>query len=121
MPAAMACAVTPPGRAYGHRRLPRGHHPRSCGPARSGNCPAWARGRPRRSSSTARTPSATSPNSPRNASSAPAQREALAADRQRRQAALRQHADGHSVALRALPDHDALFGVDFNPPTMKAK
>jgi hypothetical protein len=28
---------------------------------------------------------------------------------------LRQHADGHTVALRALPDYDALFGVDFTP------
>jgi transposase len=27
----------------------------------------------------------------------------------------RQHADGHVVALRALPDYDALFGVDFTP------
>ena len=32
----------------------------------------------------------------------------------RRQPA-RHHADGHVVALRALPDYDALFGVDFNP------
>ena len=29
----------------------------------------------------------------------------------------RQHSDGHPVALRALPDYDALFGVDFNPTT----
>lgn len=35
-------------------------------------------------------------------------------ERQRREA-LRQHADGHAVALRALPDYDALFGVDFTP------
>jgi transposase len=27
----------------------------------------------------------------------------------------RQHADGHTVTLRALPDYDALFGVDFSP------
>ena len=27
----------------------------------------------------------------------------------------RQHTDGHAVALRALPDYDALFGVDFDP------
>jgi len=26
-----------------------------------------------------------------------------------------QHAEGHHVALRALPDYDALFGVDFTP------
>lgn len=28
----------------------------------------------------------------------------------------RVHADGHVVALRALPDYDALFGVDFHQP-----
>jgi hypothetical protein len=27
----------------------------------------------------------------------------------------RRHADGHVVALRALPDYDALFGIDFAP------
>lgn len=27
----------------------------------------------------------------------------------------RQHTDGHQVQLRALPDYDALFGVDFTP------
>lgn len=48
-------------------------------------------------------------------------REALATDRHRRQAAVRQHTDGHTVALRALPDYDALFGVDFNPSSTKAK
>ncbi|MHA6757174.1 IS21 family transposase [Streptacidiphilus sp. PAMC 29251] len=48
-------------------------------------------------------------------------RQALALDRERRAAATRQHSDGHSVALRALPDYDALFGVDFNPPSTKAK
>jgi hypothetical protein len=48
-------------------------------------------------------------------------REALAADRHRRQAAVRQHPDGHTVALRALPDYDALFGVDFNPTATKAE
>jgi hypothetical protein len=30
-------------------------------------------------------------------------------------ALVRQHCDGHPVALRALPDYDALFGVDFTP------
>jgi len=30
-------------------------------------------------------------------------------------ASMRRHADGHTVALRALPDYDALFGVDFTP------
>jgi hypothetical protein len=38
---------------------------------------------------------------------------------ERRQVELRQtarrHGDGHVVALRALPDYDALFGVDFTP------
>jgi hypothetical protein len=31
----------------------------------------------------------------------------------------RQHADGHVVALRPLPDYDALFGIDVtdSPPT----
>ena len=29
--------------------------------------------------------------------------------------AVRRHADGHVVALRPLPDYDALFGVDFTP------
>ncbi|MEU1757391.1 IS21 family transposase [Micromonospora matsumotoense] len=33
----------------------------------------------------------------------------------RRQASTRLHADGHVVAIRALPDYDALFGVDFDP------
>lgn len=28
---------------------------------------------------------------------------------------IRAHADGHTVVLRALPDYDALFGVDFDP------
>ncbi len=40
-------------------------------------------------------------------------RTAYNAERQRRQATARHHADGHAVALRALPDYDALFGVDF--------
>ena len=44
-------------------------------------------------------------------------RHALAEERQRRQAATRHHADGHAVTLRALPDYDALFGVDFTNPT----
>lgn len=29
----------------------------------------------------------------------------------------RQHTDGHVVELRALPDYDTLFGVDFTTPT----
>lgn len=32
-------------------------------------------------------------------------------------AAARHHPDGHVIALRALPDYDALFGVDFTTPT----
>ena len=39
---------------------------------------------------------------------------------QKRRAETRQHADGHLVALRPLPDYDALFGIDvtdFNPDT----
>jgi len=47
-------------------------------------------------------------------------RQAFAADRKQRAAAGRQHTDGHVVALRALPDYDALFGVDFTTPTTKA-
>lgn len=31
-------------------------------------------------------------------------------------AAARRHGDGHPVPLRALPDYDALFGVDFDAP-----
>ncbi|KWX05882.1 transposase [Carbonactinospora thermoautotrophica] len=58
---------------------------------------------------------------PVHAATAARMRQALAEDRQRRQAAVRRHADGHAVALRALPDYDALFGVDFNPPSTKAK
>lgn len=42
-------------------------------------------------------------------------RRSLADDRQRRAAATRHHGDGHPVTLRALPDYDELFGVDFNP------
>lgn len=33
----------------------------------------------------------------------------------RTQPATRVHADGHVVAIRALPDYDTLFGVDFDP------
>jgi hypothetical protein len=45
-------------------------------------------------------------------------RAGFAADRRRREQA-RCHADGHPVALRALPDYDALFGVDFTVPTIE--
>jgi transposase len=44
-------------------------------------------------------------------------RRSLAEDRQRRLAVTRHHGDGHPVTLRALPDYDELFGVDFNPST----
>jgi hypothetical protein len=47
-------------------------------------------------------------------------RRALAEDRRTRQAAQRHHTDGHAVALRALPDYDALFGVDFTNPNPRA-
>ncbi|KAA1005023.1 IS21 family transposase, partial [Pseudonocardia sp. EV170527-09] len=42
-------------------------------------------------------------------------RRALAHDRDSRREAERRHLDGHPVTLRALPDYDALFGVDFTP------
>lgn len=57
---------------------------------------------------------------PAHAATAARVRQALAEDRQRRQAATRRHADDHAVALRALPDYDALFGVDFTNPTTPA-
>jgi hypothetical protein len=38
----------------------------------------------------------------------------LAAQREERRPQ-RFHADGQVVAIRALPDYDALFGVDFDP------
>lgn len=52
---------------------------------------------------------------PRHRETAKDMRRALAAER--RKAQPRRHADGHPVALRALPDYDALFGVDFDPAT----
>ena len=50
---------------------------------------------------------------PAHVESAARLRSAYNAERQLRQAQARHHADGHAVALRALPDYDALFGVDF--------
>jgi hypothetical protein len=51
---------------------------------------------------------------PQHQATAAAMRRDLATER--RQAELRQtarrHGDGHVVALRALPDYDALFGID---------
>jgi Mu transposase-like protein len=59
---------------------------------------------------------------PHHKTTAAKMRQALALDRQSRQAAARQHADGHAVMLRALPDYDALFGVDFtNPAATEAR
>lgn len=56
---------------------------------------------------------------PAHQAAAAAMRQALALDRAARQQG-RRHADGHPVALRALPDYDALFGVDFTTPSQKA-
>ena len=59
---------------------------------------------------------------PHHKATAAKMRQALALDRQSRQAATRQHADGHAVMLRSLPDYDALFGVDFtNPNSTEAR
>lgn len=58
---------------------------------------------------------------PVHAATAQRMRQALAEDRHRRQGATRRHTDGHAVALRALPDYDALFGVDFEHPSTKAE
>lgn len=41
----------------------------------------------------------------------------LAATRARPRSGTRSHPDGHVVAIRALPDYDALFGVTFDPTT----
>ncbi|MFJ9552084.1 IS21 family transposase [Streptomyces erythrochromogenes] len=57
---------------------------------------------------------------PVHAATAARMRQALALDRERRQTSTRHHNDGHTVALRALPDYDALFGVDFDPASTKA-
>ncbi|MEV1296186.1 IS21 family transposase [Pseudonocardia sp. NPDC049635] len=42
------------------------------------------------------------------------------AEQQAAQSGARRHGDGHPVALRTLPDYDALFGVDFTPSTPTA-
>jgi len=57
---------------------------------------------------------------PEHAALAAQLRSDFAADRRRREQA-RRHADGHPVALRALPDYDALFGVDFHVPTTEER
>lgn len=56
---------------------------------------------------------------PAHKATAAAMRQALALDRAAREQA-RRHADGHPVMLRALPDYDALFGVDFTPSPAEA-
>jgi transposase len=45
-----------------------------------------------------------------------AAQQAQALARRQRHSGGRRHPDGHVVKLRALPDYDALFGVDFNTP-----
>ena len=50
---------------------------------------------------------------PEHRSIARALRTEFAATRDRARRDTRSHPDGHVVALRALPDYDALFGVDF--------
>jgi transposase len=57
---------------------------------------------------------------PAHAATAARMRQALAREREKRRAATRHHPDGHAVTLRALPDYDALFGVDFDPTPTKA-
>lgn len=57
---------------------------------------------------------------PVHAATAQRMRQALALDREKRAASTRHHTDGHAVALRALPDYDALFGVDFDPASTRA-
>ncbi|ANY05802.1 IS21 family transposase [Pseudonocardia sp. HH130630-07] len=54
-------------------------------------------------------------NDPAHLATAQALRREFAARREAGARAARQHADGHTVVLRALPDYDALFGVDFDP------
>jgi hypothetical protein len=49
---------------------------------------------------------------PEHRSIARALRTEFAATRDRGRRGMRSHSDGHVVALRALPDYDALFGVD---------
>jgi transposase len=57
---------------------------------------------------------------PAHAAAAARMRQALTLEREKRAAVTRHHPDGHAVALRALPDYDALFGVDFDPVSTKA-
>lgn len=57
---------------------------------------------------------------PAHAATAARMRQALADERRHREAAVRRHTDGHAVMLRALPDYDVLFGVDFDPTSTEA-
>jgi hypothetical protein len=52
---------------------------------------------------------------PRHRETAKLLRAELAERRATQHRATRSHPDGHVVALRALPDYDALYGVDFDP------
>jgi hypothetical protein len=52
---------------------------------------------------------------PTHQAAARALRQDLAVRRQQQARSTRTHGDGHVVAIRALPDYDALFGVDFDP------
>jgi transposase len=56
---------------------------------------------------------------PAHQAAAAAMRQALAADRATREQA-RRHTDPTTVMLRALPDYDALFGVEFTAPPVPA-
>ncbi|NII65387.1 hypothetical protein FHR89_000449 [Cellulomonas uda] len=53
---------------------------------------------------------------PTHQATARALRRDLAIRRQQQARSTRVHGDGHVVTIRALPDYDALFGVDFDPP-----
>lgn len=54
-------------------------------------------------------------NDPAHLAAAEVLRREFTARREASARAARQHTDGHTVVLRALPDYDALFGVDFDP------
>jgi len=61
---------------------------------------------------------------PEHRATARALRTAFTAARDRARHDTRSHTDGHVVALRALPDYDALYGVNFDPapdPTATAE
>jgi hypothetical protein len=58
---------------------------------------------------------------PEHAAAAARMRQALGEDRRRRAVATRHHPDGHAVTMRALPDYDALFGVDFTHNSSEKK